>query len=164
EQPAVVGLEVFADRIGANTQHDRVKFEEIPGGQVFRGEEVHVNAEIDERLRHFVAGTDDVADVETGCDLHVDPSRSVGRRAVEIVERQARLADGVIDFFVFLVVVGGDGGYGVGFVFKAGGSDTEVQGFVVTILCSGKLLCRGGPTLRQIETDRSFGGAFDVAV
>src|SRR2546429_972755 len=48
--------------------------------------------------------------------------------------------------------------------FKAGGSDTEVQGFVVTILCSGKLFCRGGPTLRQIEIDRSFGGAFDVAV
>src|SRR5439155_17554598 len=65
---------------------------------------------------------------------------------------------------VFVAVVGGHRSYGVGLFFKAGGSDTEVQGFVVTILCSGKLFCRGGPTLRQIEIDRSFGGAFDVAV
>src|SRR5207249_11863622 len=99
---------------GSTTQPGRVRVAESPAGEVFRGEEVHVNAEIDARLRHFVAGTDDVADAETGCDLHVDPSRSVGRRAVTIVGTQARIADGVIALFVFVAVVGGHRSYGVG--------------------------------------------------
>src|SRR5207237_10325705 len=103
-----------------------------------------------------VASAADVDDVEAGGDPHVDPSRSVGRRAVEIVGTQAQIGDGVIALFVFVAVVGGHRSQGVGLFLKAGGSDTDVQGFVVTILCSGKLFCRSGPTCCQIEIDRSL--------
>src|ERR1051326_8764077 len=69
EDSAIVRLEIFAHGVSSHTQHDGVEFRKISASQIIRGQEVHVDTEIDQRLRHIVTGADNISDVEAGDDV-----------------------------------------------------------------------------------------------
>ena len=115
EDAGVVIFEIFAHGVGAHAENDGVEFGEISAGEISGAEEMNVDAEIHERLRNFIAGADDVSDVQIRGDFYIGAGGAIGGSAIEIVGTQAVIADGVITLFVFVAVVGGDGGDGVGF-------------------------------------------------
>src|ERR1700730_6330339 len=125
---------------------------------------MNVDAQIDERLRHVIAGSRDVADVEARRNLHVDTRRVVRRRAIEIGRAQHGLADGMIALFVVLTVIGGHGGELVGTFFQPCRRHVKIERLIVIVLRRRELLLACLPAVRQIEPDRTFGWALYVTV
>ena len=73
------------------------------------GEQVRVNADLFEGLRHFVAGAHDVADLEVRRNFYIDSARAIRRGMVVVIWPHAGIADLLHTFTEFEVAAAGYG-------------------------------------------------------
>ena len=158
EQPVVVRGELRPGRIGAHPQQHHVVLLQIAAGDVLRVQELHVHAEIFERLRHRIARAHHVSHAQSLRNFHVHAGSAVGRRNVKIIGTQPWIACGDEAFAIFPPARFGDCRHGVRLSLQAIGDHLESD----DLFLAGALQregSRGGlgtPAFRQIEPHRAF--------
>ena len=151
EETVVRGLELRACGVGADAEDDGVEAGEIAGGDILRGEEGDVDAEVLEGLRHFIAGSGDVGDLEAWGDLNIGPGGLETGFAIGGIGADAGVSGGDEALSELLTVVVGDGSDGVGLGLDTLGRDVEADVLFVSVAGygEGSSLRFGGPACRE---------------
>ncbi len=138
QKSSVVRFHILPRSVSSHSQHYRIVGSQVPCRKLFGRESMNADTQVFKRPRHFIAGSFDVTDAETGRNFEVHACNTISGRLIEIVRFKARIADPLKTASIFLPVRFSYRRYRIGFMLQVSAVYPEIQCLALAVPVKGK--------------------------